>query len=132
MLYTICKHIKNFFVIARYEGKFSIVDGTLSLPLLDGQYFLIEGSVLNDGVYQYPVTDLKDETFSGAICGMAVPKDFIELTEEIKSYNDKNTDGPYSSESFGGYSYTKATDSSGNVASWKSAFATRLNAWRKV
>ena len=134
MLYTICKSIKNFFIVTRNEGTYSIANGTIYLPLLEGQYFLIEGSILNDGVYQYPVTDLKDETFTGAICGMAVPKDFLDLVEEIAAYNEKfkSSDNGYVSESFGGYSYTKATDSNGNVASWKSAFATRLNAYRKV
>lgn len=133
MLYTICKTINNFFISSRYEGEFTIANGTINLPLLEGQYFLIEGSVLNDGVYQYPATDLKDETFKGAIVGMKVPQEFLDLVEEIKAYNNKasKTEG-YVSESFGGYSYTKATDSKGNVASWKNAFATRLNAWRKI
>lgn len=135
MLYTICKHIKNFFVSERKEGTFTIENSTIDLPfLLEGQYFMIEGSVLNDGIYQNPVSDLKDEIFEGSIVGMSVPKDFLDLVEEIESYDEKakKAESPFISESFCGYSYTKATDSSGNMASWKSAFATRLNDWRKV
>lgn len=135
MLYQVCKHIKNFFVTECKDGTFTIENGTIDLPfLLDGQYFMIEGSVLNDGVYQNPVTGLSDEIFKGSIVGMAVPKDFISLVEEIKSYeeNSSKDNGQYVSESFGGYSYTKATDSRGNVASWQNAFSTRLNSWRKV
>lgn len=116
---------------SRHEGTFEIVDGEISLPLLEGQYFLVEGSILNDGIYQYPGR-LKDEKFDGAIVGLAIPKDFLDLVEEITAFCAGAQDGPYVSESFGGYSYTKATDSNGNVASWKQVFATRLNTWRKI
>ena len=133
MLYTVCKHIKNFFPVERKEGLYSIVGGSIDLPLLNGQYFLIEGSILNDGVYQYPANNLMDETFKGEIVGMAVPKEFLKLVEEIEKYEEKASKSEgYISESFGGYSYTKATDARGNAASWQSAFSTRLNAWRKL
>lgn len=134
MLYSVCKYIKNFFVSSIKSGVYTIEDGTIDLPLIDGQYFLIEGSVLNDGVYQYPVTGLRDEAFNGTIVGMSIPQEFLDLVKEIEAYNEKSSQdsGLYVSESFGGYSYTKATDSNGNVASWKSAFANRLNLWRKL
>ena len=35
-------------------------------------------------------------------------------------------------ESFGGYSYTKATDANGAPIGWHKAFASRLNEWRKL
>lgn len=128
MLYEIMKHIRNFFLSGQYEdGDFVIEDGKVSLPFLkDGQYFLIEGSALNDGVYQYPNSALVDETFSGRISALNVPKAFLNLAEEITAYSGKYEATPYTSESFGGYSYTKAHQS------WQSAFSTRLNAWRKI
>lgn len=133
MLYEVMRHIRNFFPTGKkINGKFNIKDGSINLPLLDNQYFLIEGSVLNDGVYKYPTDSLVDETFDGVITPLAVPKSFVDLCEEIKAYNDNNPVGAYTSESFGGYSYTKATDSNGNVASWKNAFSTRLEGYRKL
>lgn len=133
MLFEVLKHIRNFFPAGeRINGKFNIEDGTISLPLLNGQYFLIEGSVLNDGVYQYPATDLMDEEFEGSILPMAIPKAFLDLATEISDYQSKVTATPYQSESFGGYSYTIATNKNGNMASWADAFGTRLNAWRKI
>jgi hypothetical protein len=65
---------------------------------------------------------------------MAVPPGFIALAAEIEEYNrsDAGKASPYTSESFGGYSYTKATNSDGSPVSWQKVFAKRLNAWRKI
>lgn len=137
MLYEIMKHIRNFFVRGeKIQGEFHIEDGSISLPLLDGQYFLIEGSILNDGVYRYPidveVQMLPDETFFGTITPLAPPQDFISLCNEIEEYNNKVPASVYTSESFGGYSYQKATDKDGNVAGWQSAYKKRLDVYRKI
>lgn len=133
MLYEIMKHIRNFFVRGeKIQGEIHIEDGTISLPLLDGQYFLIEGSILNDGVYQYPASELTDETFVGVITPLAPPADFISLCNEIKEYNSKSPESAFTSESFGGYSYTRATDKDGNVAGWQSAYKKRLDVYRKI
>lgn len=135
MLYEIMKSIRNFFPTRKYEANhFEIKDGTISLPFLaEGTYFMIEGSLKNDGVYKYPAT-LEDEAFTGVVTLLAPPKAFIELVDEIESYQANVTSNlsPYVSESFGGYTYTKATNSKGNVSSWQDAFSTRLNAWRKI
>ena len=57
----------------------------------------------------------------------------ITLSEEIAAWNEKNgTPGPYTSESFGGYSYSKATNASGVVVGWQDVFKSRLNAWRRI
>jgi hypothetical protein len=63
-----------------------------------------------------------------------VPPTLIALAADIEEYEKKakETVSPYNSESFGGYSYTKATDSSGTPISWEKAFAKRLNKWRKI
>lgn len=134
MLFEIMKHIKNFFPAEEGTTKeYVIENGSVDLPFLkNNQYFLIEGSVLNDGVYQYPVSDLTDETFYGTVTPLAIPKSFLVLVEEITSYNASNQPSAYTSESFGGYSYTKATGRNGNVLGWADVFATRLNAWRKI
>lgn len=139
MLYEVMKQVRNFFPTGTHVYEtFKIEDGTVQLPFLqDGQYFLIEKSVFNDGVHKYPASDLKDETFYGCISPLAIPKDFLRLVEDIEKWQEKNADivaSPYLSESFGGYSYTKATSASteGAVTSWQGYFKSRLAEWRKI
>ena len=138
MLTEICAELRNYFEVpnGRHFGKFEISGGSIApLDFLqDGQYFRIVGSVFNDGVYQYPATSLTDEAFDGAVWEMAVPPTLISIAAEIEEYNnsDAGKASPYTSENFGGYSYTKATDASGAPIGWKKAFASRLNQWRKL
>lgn len=136
MLTELCAELRNYFVKEVYRGNFTIKDGSIA-PLnflQNGQYFTIVGSVFNDGVHKYPTDVLIDETFDGTIRTMAVPPAVIALAEEIEAYNESDAAKPsaYTSESFGGYTYTKATDKNGAVASWKTIFASRLNKWRKI
>ena len=139
MLEQVLMHLKNWFLVPGgiHEGTYTIEDGGIALPFLaNGQYFRICGSVFNDGLHQYPATGLVNEEFSGAIWALAVPQAVIELAAEIEVWQKKNGDAsvsPYQSESFGGYQYSKATDSaSGGAVTWQSAFRSRLNAWRKL
>ena len=139
MLEQVLMHLKNWFLVPGgiHEGTYTIEDGGITLPFLaNGQYFRICGSVFNDGLHQYPASDLKAETFDGTVWALAVPQAVIELASEIEAWQKKNGDAsvsPYQAESFGGYSYTKATDSaSGGAVTWQSAFRIRLNAWRKL
>lgn len=140
MLTELCAELKNYFLRDQSEdihnGSFTISDGSIDLPfLLNGQYFRIVGSVLNDGVYQYPASDLVDETFSGAVWAMAVPPAVIALAADIEAWNEANSDtlsSPYTSESFGGYSYSKSSGSSGGAFTWKDQFASRLSKWRRL
>ena len=136
MLTEICAEIRNYFEVpnGRHFGTFTISGGSIApLDFLqEGQYFRIVGSVFNDGVYQYPA-ELKDEVFEGAVWAMRLPPAVIALAAEIEAYNDSDAGkaSPYTSESFGGYSYTKATDANGAPIGWQKAFASRLNRWRK-
>ena len=138
MLTEICAELRNYFEVpnGRHFGKFTISGGSIApLDFLqDGQYFRIIGSVFNDGVHQYPVPDLTDEVFYGAVWAMAVPPTLIDLSTEIDEYNksDAGKASPFTAESFGGYSYTKATDASGAPIGWQKAFASRLSRWRKL
>ena len=139
MLEQVLMHLKNWFLVPGgiHEGTYTIEDGGITLPFLtNGQYFRICGSVFNDGLHQYPASDLKAETFEGTVLALAVPQAVIELASEIEAWQKKNGDAsvsPDQSESFGGYSYSKATDSSsGGAVTWQSAFRSRLNAWRKL
>ena len=138
MLTELLAEIRNYFEVpnGRHFGKFTISGGSIApLDFLqEGQCFRIVGSVFNDGVYQYPAASLTDEVFEGAGWAMAVPPSIIALSAEIEEYNksDAGKESPYTSESFAGYAYTKATDASGAPIGWQKAFASRLNRWRKL
>ena len=149
MLQQICEHIHNYFIKERIEGRFTIEGGMISLPLLDGQRFLIQGSALNDGIYTYheagikddddaEAVGLRDESFAGTISALAVPPAVIDLTGEISEWVEQNGNAiksPYQSESvLGVYSYSKGTGGSGagGSISWEDVFAGRLNRWRRL
>lgn len=137
MLTTICDSLKNWFIKRKIYGQLKIENGTLIVPpdfLQENQYFRIVGSVFNDGVHKYPAERLVDEEFSGEVWAMAVPPTFIALVEKIQAYTESEQAKPsaYTSESFGGYSYSKATDENGAPLSWQKVFAKELNRWRKI
>ena len=134
MLEHILNHLHNWFPRGIQEGTYTVENGSITLPfLLDGQYFRITGSIFNDGLHQYPAHDLTDETFEGTVWALAVPKALVELSEEIEEWEKKNASGAYVSESFNGYSYTKAVNqATGQAATWQDAFRSRLNHWRKL
>ena len=137
MLERVLRYLKNWFVVSIHNEEFIVENGTIPLSFLEeGQYFRIIGSVFNDGVYQYPAAELADEAFSGSIWALAIPKAVLDTVADIEAWNTKNAErvnSPYQSESFGGYSYTlKSGNGSGGGATWESAFASRLNAWRKI
>ena len=139
MLEQVLMHLNNWFLVPGgiHEDTYTIKDGGITLPFLqDGQYFRICGSVFNDGLHQYNVLGLVDETFTGTIWALAIPKSVIELADEIQKWQEKNGEAsvsPYQSESFGGYSYSKATDAeTGGAVTWQSAFKQQLSAWRKI
>ena len=150
MLQQVMENIHNYFIKDRINGDFVIAGHTISLPfLIEGQRFLIEGSVLNDGVYTYhaagikndddsAVVGLQDETFAGTICALAVPPAVSTLSAEIKQWVDNygaEVNSPYTAESvIGVYSYQKETGGSGagGTVTWQDVFKNRLNRWRKV
>lgn len=140
MLEQILDYIHNYFERNIERGKFTVTSGGIDVDFLqNGQYFKICGSVFNDGIHQYPTSDLVDEVFEGEVWAMAVPPAVIALSEEIQSWVSVNSsviDSPYQSESFGGYSYTKGDGNNAgkrtNSPSWAGVFGSRLNRWRKI
>lgn len=138
MIADLCKELNNWFDYKRLFGTFTVSNGSLSIPgAQDGQYIRICDSVFNDGVYQYPVTGLKDETFEGVVWLMAVPNEALELSKKIDEWNEKYADvmqSPFQSESFGGYSYSKASaqGSDGTGTTWSDIFADQLRRWQKI
>ena len=145
ILEQILWHIHNWFEREQIPVSTCCIDDG-SLPtsitdqMLDGQWYRIEGSYLNDGLHQHPAEDLEDETFNGTITLLAIPKPLLRVAEDIAAWQEANgavVDGPYASESFGGYSYSLRSDSGANSASgglsgWRLAFRDRLNQFRKI
>lgn len=122
----------NYFAVDIVPGEYTVNDGEITLPFLAArtvfsrrrQRLLRRGVSLRD---KLPA----DETFDGAVWAMAIPPALEAIAVEIEEWKAKNADvlaSPYQSESFGGYSYTKGSDS----ASWQGVFAKRLNRWRKL
>lgn len=137
MIDEICASLRNYFVVDIVDGEYTVQDGEITLPFLAaGQFFRVVGSVFCDGVYRYGDKLPADETFDGAIWAMAVPPALEAIAAEIEAWQEKNAEAitsPYQSESFGGYSYSKASgNNSYSKASWQSMFASRLNRWRKI
>ena len=142
MIGVICQECKNYFIqpdVDIHVSNYEISGGSISpVPFLkNGQYYRIIGSALNDGVYKHGTDDLRlsDEEFYGSIWAMRVPKEFVSLVAEIEAWETANASalsGPYQSESFGGYTYSKGTSSSGGAWTWRDQFKNRLNAYRRL
>lgn len=147
MISEVCALCRNYFIRDyvnpdRYihHGTFTIENGGIvGLTFLQpNQYYRVVGSVFNDGVWKYGTDVLTDETFTGSIWEMAVPKDFADLCKEIADWTEANAgsiSSPYQSESFGGYSYTLKAGggASGDAAfGWQNQFAGKLSRWRRL
>lgn len=150
MLQEVLEHIHNRFIQRSFSGKYSITGGVISpMPALkDGQRFWIFGSALNDGLYTWHenlITDdddtavegFADEDFDGVICAAAIPKRLLALSADILGWVAQYgtvMNSPYTSESFGGYSYTRGAKGGGQggAAGWPEIFADRLKTWRKL
>lgn len=148
MLTEVCHEVNNYFRRDSIRKSFSVDNGSLvGIPdgfLQEGQYFLIEGSIFNDGVHKFDseLVLTNEAEFSGNIWSLAIPPEFLDLVAEISAWEvkyggaDSAAMSPFSSESFGGYSYSKssagnASDGSSDGSNWKTVFATRLSKWRR-
>lgn len=154
MLETILNYIHNHFPIqgAEHYGAFQIVSGTLNADFLkNGQYYLITGSIFNDGLHRFGydgkvyvssdendvhpnMPELQDESFVGRIIPLAIPREIIKLSAEIKAWRANNPETDKVSESFGGYSYSRAQttqNGTSSVGGWQAVYGRQLNKWRK-
>lgn len=143
VLEEVLQHIHNFFDRGseRYSGRLSVSGGAIApVQIPNGAWYRVQGSYLNDGLHQHPAEDLADEEFEGTVTVLRIPRPLLRLVEEISDWQERYgeaTSGPYSSESFGGYSYTIKSDSSsqygsGGLTGWRLAYRDRLNAWRRI
>lgn len=146
-IFRVCSYLRNWFNYNNfnYHGSVTISNGALSQSygLNAQQYFRIIGSRLNDGVYQYPVTILRDEIFEGSIIGMSIPKPVLDVMEKIEDWENKYFTtssvamSPFSSESIPGvFSYSKSTGANDTTkdksGTWQGIFGAELAPWRKI
>lgn len=140
-------HIHNFFernslIVHDCEIEGGTLPASVADHIPDGVWYRIEGSFFNEGLHSDD--ELTDETFTGKVTVCAIPPALLRVVERIQQYEadteeavHKARTSPYTSESFGGYSYTlKGTNGSQNgsqgLSGWKSEFAADLNPFRKM
>lgn len=138
MLEELLRALRNWFVRDKAAGRIRVEGGALvppeGLSLANGQYIRITGSTFNDGLHRWPCTGMTDEEFVGTVWALAVPRAVIDLADEIEAWQTehaKELDSPYSSESFGGYSYTRV-GGDGSPITWRQQFKASLDPWRKL
>ena len=145
MLTEICAYLHNYFDYERHSGEISIVNGVIScngeeITLEEGQYFALFRVSNPIGVFKHGDT-LKDRTFHGAVWLMDVPEGVIQADTWAKTWMQKNggadseNNSAFTSESFGGYSYSKGSNSKGKVGASifdNAQFAAMLSPYRKI
>lgn len=139
MLYEVLQYLRvlnydsGMLVADVMRGEFVIEGGAVELPLMNGQHYVISGSVFNDGVHVYPSDVLEDERFTGVIHALRLPKALLDIVAQMEEEAGKTgVSNGFASESFGGYSYTRATDSKGRTLDMIRANADRLAPWRML
>ena len=151
MLEEVLYHLHNWFARTKWSVRGCVIsDGALpasvSSMIPQGAFYRIEGSLLNDGLHVAGMEgdELEDETFDGRVTLCAIPKALLALVDEIAAWQEKNgeiMEGPYTSESFGGYTYKVKTSSdfgfsqsggSSTLSGWRLVFRDRLNPWRRM
>lgn len=144
-------YLNNYFYNYELIGPVVFEDGNSSLTIPDvnkefyvGQYIKIENSKFNDGIFKvidvnsndnnYTITtdssDFIPGVFTCSILSLAIPRVIIKLKESIEDFKANNKPSVYTSESFGNYSRSWATNSKGNVVTWKDVFKEDLNQYR--
>lgn len=131
----LCALTHNFFDGADdpIAGAFTFEPDTVPAGVIPGQYFLVCGSIFNDGVHKAGESDLTAETFNGTVQPMRVPPAFVELAQKITDYDAKlPSGGLYVSQSFNGWSGTMATGSDGQPVDGVAHYRREINQWRKL
>jgi len=158
MLNAVIKYLNNPFFkytngVPNYQytvdSTFTATDtitGTFTDTFIVGEYILINGTRINDGVYLITANDgtsltidatldIAISTESTAVATtytkMYIPDEVIALIAEITSYNSNVIDGVVS-EKQGERSITYGTSSGGGTTGWQSAFGARLSTYRKL
>jgi len=131
----------NHFVQYFLEGNIEIENGALiDVDVHCCAYVYITGSAQHNGLYRVEQRDdnavlidddAPDETFSGCVYLLAPPRGFINLCADVAAWVEKNPVGGLQSESFGAYSYSRASGAHGAVT-WQEQHAERLRVYRRM
>lgn len=134
---AVMRQVRNHFEREPVEGVFTITGNGLS-PAPDAPWVAIRGSKYHDGVYELAGGYLQgaegdlDEEFDGLVYPLHPPRDFLRLCEDIAKYDEQTPVGALQSESFGAYSYTRASGAAGGVMGWQEAFSAQLAPYRRM
>lgn len=135
-LEMVMRECNNFWEKCKYKGLVRIANGRI-VPDVGSPYVFISGSASMDGVHSLfdgfldgVEKDFTDE-FDGTLWYLYPPNSFISIVKAAMEYDEKNPAGSYISESFGHYSYSRASGSNG-VVTWQAAFADRLRPFRRM
>lgn len=145
MLTEICAYLKNYFEYEKHIGDIVVNSNTITcngetIALEEGQYFALFRDRNPIGVFKQGDT-LKDRTFHGAVWLMDLPEGVIKADAWAEAWMlsnggaDSEANSAYQSESFGGYSYSKGSNSSGKVGASifdNAQFAAMLSPYRKI
>lgn len=134
--------LNNFFYQKGEKGEFEAIDGCIrvSQKYKTGQFVKLESLDGICGVYSVVSTDgvsiTLDESlngiFEGVVYSLNVPKAFTQLHEEIEKFKINNKVSTFTSESFGGYSYSKATNGNGKPLGWQDVYADELKYYKRI
>lgn len=138
----ILDYIKNYFAVTKENNTFNINNGAITIrgKYLEGQYIKLEGSILNDSIYKIESVDNNtitvvgaiNEEFEGAIYGLAIPKEIVELSKKFEEQKEKIVSSIYESESFGEYSYTLAKNEKGEIYGAIDTIKKELSRYRQM
>jgi hypothetical protein len=156
MMLEVMREVRNFFDVSVERREFVLSKGKISLSgkYEVGQYILLTGSLLVNGVYRVAAVsrgrytlDLPtgqaggaeiDEKWAGIVYGLAVPPEFVKLCEEIQKFDESSGNNNIVSETvIGVHSWTRATRTDGSRAkgvpvTWRDMYADRLNHYRRM
>lgn len=147
MLLELLSELKNYFEVEKVKGDFTLTSNSLLLnstvnkPQV-GQYIYIR-STLNRAVCK--VIGINKDTLSlqcennfqlvddnvKQVSYLAIPQQIISLSTQIEEFETKNIMSPYTSESFGGWSGSRAQGRNGNIT-WQEAFSGKLKPFKKM
>lgn len=141
-VYRVMRECRNFFETGYLKTTFTISGGAIAPAALfrPGTYIAVEDSMFHNGVFRVGEggmleglpTGVFDETFTGRVYFLNPPSGFLSLCEEIAQFIEKTPKGAYQSESFGAYSYTRASGKNGGVQTWQERFEKDLAEYRRM
>lgn len=138
----ILAYLNNYFYRFGEKGTYNISENKVQVKgkYIAGQYIRITGSYLNDTIAKVisvegdiiTLEKANNEEFEGVIFSLAIPPTLVDLFAKIEEFESKSTPSNLSSESFGNYSYSVATNKNGENMTWKDVFKNDLRPYRKI